>query len=223
MIDIYTCITAGYDDLKKQPSMPGGVQYTAFVEGITRPLPPWKICGLPPAAGSELDPTRRARKLKVLSHEILPEAEYSLWVDGCFLIGPDFSPTRWIHEYMQNGIDLVTFQHAEHDCTYVHANRVIQVGLDRALTVAAQMIRYRDAGLPEHAGMVQTNVILRRHTPEVARFNERWWAEIAAGSRRDQLSFIHAARETGLGYVALPVHERQYFQGKSHRGVRMSP
>ena len=219
MIDIYTCITAGYDDLKKQPVLKD-THYIAFVEGVTRPLPPWNIVPVPSV---DVDPTRRAREMKVLSHQSLPGATYSLWVDGCFIIGADFNPHRWVREYMQDDIDLVTFQHTEHDCTYQHANRVIQVGLDRALTVAAQMLRYREAGLPDHAGMVQTNVILRRHTPAVACFNEKWWAEIQAGSRRDQLSFIHAARETGLGYAALPVHERQYFHGKSHRGVRTSP
>lgn len=219
MIDIYTCITAGYDDLKKQPIM-RGVRYTAFVEGVTRPQPPWAILRL--TGEGAADPTRRARQCKVLAHAALPLAEYTLWVDGCFVIRPSFRPERWVAEYMRDA-DLVTFAHTEHDCTYQHGARVIQVGLDNAAVVSAQLGRYRAAGLPEHAGMVQTNVILRRHTDAVTRFNERWWQELHAGSRRDQLSFMYAARETGLRYVALPAHERQYFDGKNHRGVRTAP
>jgi len=219
VIDIYTCITAGYDDLKKQPSM-RGVRYTAFVDGVQRPLPPWAI--LPVYAGPSDDPTRRAREMKVLAHNALPTAEYSLWVDGCFVIRPDFRPERWIVEHMQDA-DLVTFQHTEHDCTYQHATRVVQVGLDNAVVIGAQMARYRAAGLAEHAGMVQTNVILRRHTEAVRLFDQRWWHEIKEGSRRDQLSFVMAARASRLRYVALPPHERQYFEGKSHRGVRTKP
>lgn len=217
MIDIYTCITAGYDDLKKQP-VQKGVRYAAFVEGVTRPLPPWKIYGVPPAAEEESDPTRRARKLKALAHKILPEAEYSLWVDGCFLIRPDFRIERFIR--LMGDRDILTFQHPRHDCTYEHAEGIVKFGLDRSLTVAAQMLRYREAGFPEHAGMVQTNVLLRRHTEAVRRFNEKWWEEIRAGSRRDQLSFVYAAKETGVPYVALPMTEAVYFQGKSHRGAR---
>ena len=220
MIDIYTCITAGYDDLKKQPVLGPHVRYRAFVEGVQRPLPPWVVS--PVESVPEADPTRRAREMKVLAHRAVPDAEWSLWVDGCFVIRPDFQILRWLSDYMQDA-DLVTFQHTADDCTYQHATRIVQVGLDRAPTVVAQMQRYREGGLPEHAGMVQTNVMLRKHTPAVQAFNERWWQEIQAGSRRDQLSFVWAARETGLKYRALPVHERQYFHGKSHRGVRTNP
>lgn len=230
MIDIYTCITAGYDDLKKQPSL-RDVRYTAFVEGVQRPLPPWTVLSVPPPFvnsqgapfGDPPDPTRRAREVKVQAHVFLPDAEYSLWVDGCFVIRGDFRPERWIAEHMQGDVDLVTFQHTEHDCTYQHAARVWQAGLDNSVVVQKQMARYRAAGLPERAGMVQTNVILRRHTEAVRAFDAAWWTEIQNGSRRDQLSFVYAARETGLRWKALPVHERQYFEGKSHRGVRTNP
>jgi hypothetical protein len=218
MIDIYTCITAGYDDLKKQPAFPSA-RYTAFVEGVVRPVPPWSIHGV--ASEGEEDPTRRARESKVLSHVALPDAEVSLWLDGCFVIRTDFPLAEW-QQYLGD-YDLVTFDHVAHTCTYEHANRVIQVGLDRALTVAAQMKRYRESGLPERAGLVQTNVILRRHTETVRKFNEVWWQEIKTGSRRDQLSFVYAARETGLKYLALPLAERRYFEGKSHRGRRTDP
>jgi len=220
MIEIYTCITAGYDDLKKQP-VARDVRYTAFVEGVTLPRPPWARLPVPT---EDRDPTRRARQMKVLAHRSLPKAEYSLWVDGCFRIEADFFThglPRWLGFLRDGDADLLTFKHTEHDCTYVHAARIVDVGTDAPRVVHAQMQRYREAGLPEHAGMVQTNVLLRRHTEPVQLFNERWWQEIQAGSRRDQLSFVWAARAEGLRYLALPVEERRFFKGMSHRGSRM--
>lgn len=221
MIEIYTCITAGYDDLKKQP-MAKGVRYTAFVEGVTLPRPPWNR--LPVVADADVDPTRRARQMKVLAHRSFPQAEYSLWIDGCFRLEPSFFQTalpRWLALFTEGGPELLTFQHTEHDCTYQHARRILEVGTDAERIVNAQMQRYRQAGLPEHAGMVQTNILLRRHTPAVEWFNERWWQEIRSGSRRDQLSFVYAARSAKLRYLALPTEERQYVKGMSHRGSRL--
>ena len=221
MIDIFTCITAGYDDLKKQP-IARGVRYTAFVEGVTLPRPPWTQ--LPVVSDASPDPTRRSRQMKVLAHESCPQAEYSLWIDGCFRIEQSFFTSalqRWLGLIPEGGPELLTFQHTEHDCTYEHAKRILEVGTDAERVVEAQMQRYRSHGLPAHAGMVQTNVILRRHTQAVRDFNERWWLVIRNGSRRDQLSFVYAARETGLRYAALPPEERQYFKGMSHRGTRM--
>jgi Protein of unknown function (DUF616) len=221
VIDIFTCITAGYDDLKKQP-VARGVRYTAFVEGVTLPRPPWTR--LPVTSDPSAEPTRRSRQMKVLAHESCPQAEYSLWIDGCFRIEQSFFTValpRWLALMTAaGGPELLTFKHTEHDCTYEHATRILEVGTDSARVVEAQMRRYRSAGLPEHAGMVQTNVILRKHTPAVEGFNKRWWEEIKQGSRRDQLSFIYAAREQQLRYIALPPEERQYFKGMSHRGTR---
>lgn len=221
MIDIYTCITAGYDDLKKQP-MSRGVRYTAFLEGVTRPQAPWTR--MPVGSDGDVDPTRRARQMKVLAHRSFPQATHTLWIDGCFRIEPSFfkeSLPTWLA--LTEGplaTELVTFAHTEHDCTYQHAARVMEVGTDASRVVEAQLARYRASGLPEKSGMVQTNVILRKHTPAVQAFNERWWEEIKRGSRRDQLSFIYAARETGLRYTALGESERRHFKGMSHRGSR---
>lgn len=219
MIDIYTCITAGYDDLKKHPRFPN-TRYTAYVEGVQRPLPPWVVKPVVTEPGT--DPTRSARERKVLAHEALSEAKVSLWVDGCFVIRPDLPLAKWIQDYLGDH-DLATFEHASHQCTYEHAEHVIKAGLDNAVTVAAQMLRYKSAGFPTGHGMVQTSVVIRRHTPAVQKFNETWWRHIQAGSRRDQLSFVVASAETGVKYRAIPASERRFFEGKSHRGKRTNP
>lgn len=218
MIEIYTCITAGYDDLKKPPIF-RNVRYTAFVEGVTLPKPPWSL--QPVKGDASPDPTRRSRQMKAQAHRSFPNAEYSLWVDGCFRIEQSLEKAlpRWLDLLKDH--DLVTFAHQEHDCTYQHATRVIDVGLDAEGVVSKQMARYRQGGLPDHAGMVQTNVILRKHTGATEYFNDLWWEEIMHGSRRDQLSFMWAARKAKLRYVALGPEERQHFRGMSHRGSRM--
>jgi hypothetical protein len=66
-------------------------------------------------------------------------------------------------------------------------------------------------------------VILRRHTPAVAAFNEAWWAEIQAGSRRDQVSFTYVAWKLGLRYATIKVREKNGFKKHRHLKARYSP
>lgn len=226
MIRIYTCITNGYDDLKKQPVLKG-CEYTAYLEGVNRPTGPWFIVQqlipdpMPP--GFEPDPTRRSRERKTLAHAFTGKAEWSLWIDGCFIIRPDFDPSRWIAQLDAAAADLMTFAHPSDTCTYEHAERVMKTGTDSDLTVAKQMARYKAEGFPDGNGMVQTFVVLRRNSERARAFNECWWNEIRRGSRRDQLSFMYAAKKTGLEFLLAEPTDRQYFHGKSHRGSRTTP
>lgn len=229
MVRIYTCITNAYDDLKKQPELKG-CTYTAYLEGVNRPLPPWFIVQTvhpdpPPdfGVGASSDPTRRAREKKTLAHVFAGSVEWSLWIDGCFVIRPDFDVRKWIRALDEKGADLMTFEHPTDKCTYEHAERVMKTWTDNNLTVARQMARYRAEGFPDQAGMVQTFVVLRRHNEATRAFNECWWDEIEKGSRRDQLSFMYAAKKTGLKFLLAEPTDRQYFHGKSHRGLRILP
>jgi hypothetical protein len=71
--------------------------------------------------------------------------------------------------------------------------------------IDAQIARYRAEGLPESSGLIEAPILLRRHTPAVARLNAAWWAELARGSRRDQLSFNYASWKLGFCYATFPL------------------
>ena len=47
-------------------------------------------------------------------------------------------------------------------------------------------------------------VVLRRHTPAVARFDTQWWSEICRWSRRDMLSVLPALRTSGVRWGCFP-------------------
>lgn len=215
MIEVYTAITAAYDDLRPQPVLPG-VSYTAFLEPVFRNVPPWRAV---PLAVEAIDPTRRAKRPKVLAHEYFPEAEYSMWIDGTVTLSRGSWLSDWIELYLRD-VDVATSEHPRHASIYEHGEFVMRQGLDARGVVAAQLERYRAAGFQSRSGCVQCKYVFRRHTPEVKRFNERWWKEIEEGSRRDQLSFQFAAEATGVSYAMLPYSLQQHFQDSSHRGKR---
>lgn len=129
------------------------------------------------------DPRLNAKIYKILSHLFIA-ADVSIWVDGNvqLLVSPEELVS------LTSG-DACAFHHWDRDCIYDEARVCIRSRLDHADTIRKQMDKYQREGFPRHAGLAAANVLIRRHTPEVCRMNERWWAEICAHSIRDQLSF----------------------------------
>jgi len=135
-----------------------------------------------------LEPRRNARFYKALSHLFI-EDEYSLWTDGNIKL--KVSEEEFIK--LMGDYDVMAFNHPyDRDCLYQEAEECIKLGLDYPELIEEQVARYKKEGFKEHQGLWHTCTILRRHTPEVKRLNEKWWAEICRGSLRDQISFPYA-------------------------------
>jgi hypothetical protein len=99
--------------------------------------------------------------------------------------------------------DIAFFRHPQRDSVYAEAKACVTLGKDDPSVIASQMARYRAAGHRRSPGLVATGVIVRRHTPALREFGERWWAELDAGSHRDQLSAPYVLRRTGLRHAEL--------------------
>ncbi|MFO1057448.1 MAG: DUF616 domain-containing protein [Dongiaceae bacterium] len=203
-LTIYTAITAGYDALLRQPpDAVGEAELVAFLDAASRPADAagWRVLPVPTVAG---DPVRAAKIYKVLPHRFLPQAAYSLWLDGSVMLAAPFPAGRLVELYLGDA-DLCLFRHGRRRCCYREAAACLALGLDRPEVIEAQMRRYRAAGHPRAAGLCEASVLLRRHSPAVAAFNEAWWEEICGGSRRDQLSIDFVARRSGVRLRHFPL------------------
>jgi hypothetical protein len=216
---VYTAISAGYDALQPQ-SVQKNVAHVAFVEDAFPPTPPWTLRSIPEAA-YHADPCRSAKFLKILSHRLFPTAEYSIWVDGSLCLGT-YSFFDVIRRYLARA-DLAAFRHPARSCLYEEAKEVMRRRLDDAALVLRQVERYRLEGFPKRAGLVQAGVIIRRQTPAIAAFNEAWWQEIQAGSRRDQISFPYVARKLGLRFTSIPLRHWRGLRRAKHRIPHSAP
>ena len=95
---------------------------------------------------------------------------------------------RLIDEFLQDK-DVAVFRHLGRDCVYVEAGACLGLGKGNPIEISDQTMSYLSKGWPEHAGLMECNMIIRRHTPEVEQMNERWWAHYCRYSERDQISF----------------------------------
>lgn len=196
---VYTAITGEYDPLREPPNIVrGNAKFVAFRD-VPCASDVWEIRPFP---NIQQDPVRTAKMPKVLAHEVFPEAEYSLWVDGSV----EFRPTAPLSDLLRflNDADIAVFEHPHRHCAYEEAELCIRLRLDAPEIIEAQVSRYLGAHYPRNMGLVEASVILRRHTAAMAQFNRCWWEEICRGSRRDQISFSYAASCSKINYTRLP-------------------
>jgi hypothetical protein len=209
---IYTAIFGGYDKLPDPSFIPKGWDLVCFTDtDIISNI--WEVRKVPAIYE---DPTRNARKYKILPHRWFPDYDVSLWVDGNILIRGNVDElidkylvetSLAVHDHNQNQLD-------PRDCVYKEAQIILHFGKingnykDDPNLIIPQMEKYYKEGYPQNNSLAVTMQLLRKHnTPECIKAMELWWEEIKYNSKRDQLSFNYTMWKTQIPFV--------YFHGDS--------
>ena len=137
---------------------------------------------------------RNSRAPKILATQFV-EAEYSIWVDA--VVAFRVPPEQVIEDWLQHH-DMAVFAHESRACTYEEGEECSRRKLDDPLIISRQMNRYRALGFPANSGLGRCTIIARRHSQNIANFNNLWWSEWCSGSVRDQLSFMFAVKMSGV-------------------------
>ena len=158
-IKVYTSVTGGYDD-------PGGdilnvCHYDRF------------RC-----------PRMNSRWAKMLSHKVVPDADWSIYVDGNITLRK--SPEELVEMVGDHHVGV--FAHYRRSTLQEEADEVKKTWPDMAQDVDLQMQGYAISGI-DKAALCMCGVIVRWHSKLVEEMNEKWWSEFCSGAPRDQLSF----------------------------------
>lgn len=196
---VYTAISGGYDALKRPAVLPRDCDFVCFTDDPDLRSDVWQMR---PFDMFHVDPTRMARYVKTHPHVYFPDHEHSIWVDANLLLRGD---VRAFVDALSDERPFAAFVHPHRDCVYAEADEIVaRGGLDDERVVRRQVDGYRREGHPEHAGLVETNVLVRRHDdPRVVALMTAWWREIDNGSKRDQLSLPVVARRAGFDVAPL--------------------
>lgn len=192
-ITVYTAILGGFDYLRAPLVPADGNRYVCYSNGLIDPAGPWEI---QPAYAPLPHAGRNSRIPKILAH-FHAETEYSIWHDANFQLKQ--SPAQLIREYLQNH-DIAMFKHPCRDTVEREANVLLEKPEEfptcDMTDVTAQVTRWKHMGAP--VGLWCGGLIIRRHTPSVAAFNELWWDEYQRGCSRDQLALPMARAKAGI-------------------------
>lgn len=184
---IYTAVVGGYDNIQQPAVVAPGFDYILFTNDTqeTR-IGLWQVRSIP---YHNKENTRIARWVKTHPHELLPEYDYSLWMDSNVIVD---DPAFWeiVNDKIDSGCPLASFDHNVRSCIYEEALVICSLRIDSLKNVLPEMRHIHAEAYPRNNGLCETNVVLRRHhTPLIVAMDKDWWQMIDTYSKRDQLSF----------------------------------
>ena len=193
---IYTALVGNYDSLMQPSAVDPEFDYICFSDCIKGPkVGVWEIRPIPFTSPNS---TRVARYAKLQPHVVLPEYEYSVWMDANILIkGEEFYEK--VNAKIAEGVKMAFVPHPSRDCVYeeiARCYRDVRIGFRDAVKQRRHLL---EMGYPEHWGLMETGLILRRHNdPDVIRISNAWWEELQNYTFRDQLSQMPVCWKSGI-------------------------
>jgi len=195
-IAVYKCIIGDYDQPQEPLFKPSNVDYILVTDSPLPSTGAWKVMDVRTIKGvPDLDNYRVSRYVKLHPHLFLDNYDYSIYIDGNIKSVGDMR--YLIHCLNQHG--FVSNLHRYRDCIYEELEECVRLSLDNPQTMREQIESYRSAGMSQHYGLIETNMLVRnRHNPICIKIMERWWHEIVKHSRRDQLSLPFVLWKMGI-------------------------
>ena len=211
---IYTCITNGYDSLYEIQSYISDYDFICYTDNPHLKSRTWEIRNIPDHIKT-LSYVKQQRYIKTHPHELFPEYDISIWIDGNIDILED--PTPLINEYC-----VEVPEHPARNCIYKEGKECIAQRKDTSTNINKQLNRYKKEGFPNNYGLIQSGIIIRRHNNEKCiKLMNAWWNEIEKGSHRDQLSFNYVLwknNDIDIFYLDKTLFKSKYFYWNKGHG-----
>lgn len=219
-IAVYTCITGNYDRPIEPIYVPENVDFYIVTDMEIDPASAWKKIDINAIEQiKDFDNTRKARYVKTHPHVFFENYEYSIWVDSNFKVIGDLS--KYIR-YVGKVVPFASNWHPARNCIYKEVDACILRKKDNAKLLREQVDYYRSQGFPKEFGLIETNMIIRKHADtKCVALMEAWWNEMVRWSKRDQLSLPYVIWKQGytmrdLGFTCTEIRDNPSVQVVLH-------
>ena len=211
-IAIYTAIFGGYDELKEPEYIAPNCDYFIFTDRQIPVNSVWtKIDYSNITEMKGMDAYHLSKYVKIFPNLFFSNYEYSIWVDGTTTIMADLYP--FIDRMKENVIGM--FDNPVHDCIYTEAAFLLYYNRVDETVINKQIKYYREEGYPEHNGMFECTIIVRKHNDNnCVRIMREWWKQIEAFSMRDQISFPYVLWKEKLNDVVTVLGPNRNFNAR---------
>lgn len=228
----YTCVLGGYDRLflpRVQPSL--GSCHVAFLDRISLKVMKgrhanvsnyWHFWHLEIISDPFLgDNLLTQKSLKLLPHLIFPNARRTLWFDGKMRLRMD--PYIMLQRLFIGSQGFAAFAHPRRQSVKEEFLTLFRLARNDCKAMVDQYRKYYVGGkFPDDNVLLEGAVLFRNHSAKVLEeFSCMWFAEVAAMSRRDQLSLpwvLSRLKAKGPSFLTkIPFSERmKYFKRQNH-------
>lgn len=182
---VYTALFGDYDALIDPTENFEGCDFVCFTDQRNLKSDIWEICLVEEC---DLPPNMMNRHYKFFPHLYFPDYEYSLYIDANIKIKKnvyDF-PSKYLVDH-----SVSIPKHFARSCVYEEAKEVVKFGKANPSDVNKQVEFYKKKFFPINYGLLENNIILRRHNDvEIINLMNHWWGQIELHTARDQLSLM---------------------------------
>ena len=213
---VYTCILGEYDELKPVLYNDSRIDYICFVDMDRKCYHNlgWKIRKIDFDLDTPIGVLTQ-RRIKILPHLFLSKYDISVWVDGTFqIVGDVYS---MVENVISRNPQKVCFirNHPERDCIYQEANTIKELKKADSKIIDQQVLVYKKEKYPEHFGLVETNIVVRKHNDsDCKKLMEMWFDELSKYTHRDQMSFNYCVWKLNfLKLGDLDLLQNKFFNG----------
>ena len=218
---VYTCITGDYDSLIELQYISEGFDYICFTDNMSLKSETWEIRPLPKET-EELSQVKKQRYVKINPHKLLKEYDLSIWVDGCVTLKSDLN--ELLDETLKEDCSIYVPKHPSRNCIYAESIAVVKMKKDKKENVDPQIERYKQEEFPKNYGLLQSNILIRKHNNEdCIKLMEEWFNEVKNGSHRDQLSFNYVSwknKDIKISYLDKDICKSKWFFWNGKHGVK---
>ncbi len=139
------------------------------------------------------DVSKNAFYYKLMGDDILKNYDILIWHDSNIQLY--FDKLSNLIDFAENSF-LTMFIHPDRDDFYSEAMTSIRVDKDFSLRILRQALYYFVNGMPAHAGMYATGILIKNQNIDSGNFYTMWWKQTLKYSRRDQLSIVYTIYKT---------------------------
>lgn len=216
-IVVYTAIFNNYDWLKEPVVVSQDVDYVCFTDNDKLRSDCWDIVIV---KDEKLNPSLFNRKIKLIyPYTYFKDYDYSLYVDGSVMIKGDVG--TFVEKYIQASPVLMNFKHPNNDCIFVEIEHCINEGRGNAEQLQKQYDIYKADGMPEHFGLSDNKIILRKNTELGYQLMQEWFDHVVNYSGRDQvcLSYILFKHNLKYSFFNEVIEKNEYFESWPHNNA----
>lgn len=219
-IAVYTCITGGYDSPSPPKLIDEGYDFYLFTDCENMVCDGWNTIYIDKDHFRELSNSQINRYLKLHPHEFFKDYDYSVYIDGNVMITKDIR--GFFEQFGESFLGVHT--HPLRNCIYTEANLLLKMRRFKVIheMIKEQMNEYRNNGFPEHFGLFENTVLLRKHNDaRCIELMNAWWKQMVIYPTRDQLSlpyvmFTLKISSKTIAIIGGDVKNSVYFQYKKH-------
>lgn len=193
-IIVYTCILNDYDTLYSPLIETENATYVVFSDDtkITKGIDLWEYKPIPDKIKKKCNNNNTLinRYIKMHPHELFPDYDLALYIDGCLRVMSDITS---LLDSINDTTGLAMHLHPKRIDIYEEAKACLKLSLGNKQAIKQLINKYNQEGFPHNFGLFEAGIIaIDLKNPNSQFIMDNWWLNLAASkTERDQLVFTY--------------------------------